>query len=359
MNVKGRATGVMAIKKIANHGITHPFGDHRSVNQAFPSGIPSKESDPFLMCDYFDMPESQGKARHADDFPIGWHPHRGMDIASYLKSGKGRHGDSLGNRETFSTPGMQWMSVGSGVEHAEGGGNEEGEVMQGFQIWINVPSQHKMDDPDYGTVANEEMPIVDIGDNQNGSRARILAGEAVGATNIVGPFRTKQPVQMIDLELQENDAFEFEIADGLDTAMLYVYEGALSRANGAGSESDTHPSPLDDGTILLLDADDAKRRRISLATTRDQTAGVMLFAGKKLKEQIAWHGPIVMNTQEQIYDTFMEMRMGDFPPKRVSWDYKKWKSKPDGWEGTAPSGNCDASAKEEKKEETIPKETIS
>jgi len=342
MNVKARTTGLMAIKRIANHGITHPFGDHRSVQQAFPSGIPSKESDPFLMCDYFDMPESQGKATHDDDFPIGWHPHRGMDIASYLKKGWGRHGDSLGNRETFSTPGMQWMSVGSGVEHAEGGANEKGEVLQGFQIWINVPSEHKMDDPDYGTVAEEEMPIVEIGTKK--SRARILAGDAVGETNVVGPFRTKTPVQMIDLELQEDDEFEFEISDGLDTAMLYVYEGALSKANGAGSESETHQSSLDDGTILLLDASDDTNRRICLATPKDQSAGVMLFAGKKLKEQIAWHGPIVMNTQKQIHDTFMEMRMGLFPPKRVDWDYKEWSSRPDGWEGTPPS--C---AKEEEK----------
>ena len=341
MNVKAGTTGLMAIKRIARHGITHPFGDHRSVQQAFPSGIPSKESDPFLMCDFFDMPESQGKAKHDDDFPIGWHPHRGMDIASYLKKGWGRHGDSLGNRETFSTPGMQWMSVGSGVYHAEGGANEKGEVLQGFQIWINVPSQHKMDDPDYGTVANEEMPIVDIG--SKGSRARILAGDAIADSSVVGPFRTKQAVQMIDLELQEGDEFEFEIADGLDTAMLYVYEGALSSANGAGSDSETHSSSLEDGTILLLDASDDSRRRISLATPSDQSAGVMLFAGKKLKEPIAWHGPIVMNTDEEIYDTFMEMRMGEFPPKRVDWNYKKWASRPDGWEGTPPS--C---AKEEK-----------
>jgi len=344
MNVKARSTGLMAIKRIATHGITHPFGDHRTVQQAFPKGIPSKESDPFLMCDFFNMPESTGKAEHEDDFPIGWHPHRGMDIASYLKRGKGRHGDSLGNRETFSTPGMQWMSVGSGVYHAEGGANEKDEVLQGFQIWINVPSKHKMDDPDYGTVANEEMPIVEIGDKK-GSRARILAGDAFQTTDPTGPFRTKQPVQMIDLEMQEDDTFEFEIADGLDTAMLYVYEGALSNANGSESEG---ASDLKDGTILLLDADDNNRRRISLATPRHRTASVMLFAGKKLKEPIAWHGPIVMNTQEQIYETFMEMRMGEFPPKRVSWDYKRWASRPDGWEApTPPSGHCDANPNNE------------
>lgn len=350
MNVKTRATGLMAIKKIAKHGITHPFGDHRSVQQAFPSAIPSVESDPFLMCDYFDMPESKGKAEHEDDFPIGWHPHRGMDIASYLKKGKGRHGDSLGNRETFSTPGMQWMSVGSGVEHAEGGANEKGEVLQGFQIWINVPSKHKMDDPDYGTVANEEMPVLDIGDNKKGSRARILAGEAFESSDVVGPFRTKQPVQMIDFELQEDDVFEFEIADGLDTALLYVYEGGLSKANDEGSEDCTNPSLLEDGAILLLDAEDESRRRISLATPRDQSAGVLLFAGKKLKEPIAWRGPIVMNTQEEIYDTLMELRMGQFPPKRTHWNYKKYSSRPDGWTMPSPHG---ASTKDEKNDHEV------
>jgi len=319
MNVKGRTTGLMAIRHVTKHGITHPFGDHRTVKQAFPSAIPAAQSDPFLMCDYFDMPSS-GKAKHEDDFPVGWHPHRGMDIASYIKKGTGRHGDSLGNRGTFSSPGMQWMSVGSGVEHAEGGGNAKGEVSQGFQIWINVPAKHKMDDPDYGTVPNEDMPIVDIGKR---SKARILAGEAFDKT-IAGPFRTKQPVQMVDFEMQENDLVEFEIDETMDTALLYVYEGGLA---GAGNRR----ANLDCGTILLLDAEELSNRRISMVTSSGQTAGVMLFAGKKLREPIAWRGPIVMNTQEQIYDTLMEIRMGQFPPKRVEWDFKKYSSRPSGW----------------------------
>ena len=69
-------TMLMNIKRIAKQGMTHPFGDHRTVKQAFPAGIPTKESDPFLMCDYFDMPESKGKAQHEDEFPVNWHPHR-------------------------------------------------------------------------------------------------------------------------------------------------------------------------------------------------------------------------------------------------------------------------------------------
>jgi len=309
-------TAFMKIKKISKEGITHPFGDHRSVKQAFPSGIPSKESDPFLMCDYFDMMETKGKAEHEDDFPIGWHPHRGFDIATYLKTGVGRHADSLGNRETFATPGMQWISVGSGVEHAEGGATEKGESSLGFQIWVNVPSVHKMDDPDYGTVSKEKMPVKSIGKE---STARVLAGAFGGSK---GGFRTKVNVQMVDFEVQNDDEIEFEIEKGLDTALLYVYEGAVDSINGGVDQG------LKMGSIVLFDADSEDSRRISIKTSPEKGAGVMLFAGKKLKEPIAWHGPIVMNTQDEIRETFREMRMGTFPPKRVDWDYKEYKSFP-------------------------------
>ena len=123
----------MKILQVAEQGLTHPFGDERTVQQAFPAGIDTKAADPFLMCDYFNAKETKGLLSDVDDddFPVDWHPHRGFDICSYLRSGTGRHGDSLGNRETYETPGMQWMSTGSGVVHAEGGGNEKGQMVQG------------------------------------------------------------------------------------------------------------------------------------------------------------------------------------------------------------------------------------
>jgi redox-sensitive bicupin YhaK (pirin superfamily) len=319
-NKNTTSTMFMAIQKIAKQGLTHPFGDHRTVKQAFPAGIPSVESDPFLMCDYFDMTETQGPAQDEDDFPVGWHPHRGFDIASYLKSGTGRHGDSLGNRETFETPGMQWMSTGSGVEHGEGGATEKGVFVQGFQIWVNVPASRKMDDPRYGTVPTKDLPLVPIGE---ASKARVLAGKFQDGDSVInGPFETVQPVQMIDLEVGPNESVHFDVQSGLDTAMLYVYEGALASVN------DQEASDVEAGTVLLMDATSPERRGLELRASADGKAGVMLFAGKKLKEPIAWRGPIVMNTDEQIYDTFMELRMGDFPPKRVPWDYKRANARP-------------------------------
>ena len=111
---------LMEVAKATRCRKVYPTGDKNfAVMQSFPSAISAEEADPFLMCDRFGPKLSKGLASHEDEFPIGWHPHRGQDVVTYLKQGVGRHGDSLGNRETFETPGMQWISVGSGVEHAE------------------------------------------------------------------------------------------------------------------------------------------------------------------------------------------------------------------------------------------------
>ena len=210
----------MRILSIAPAGITHPFGDERTVMQAFPAGVSTEDADPFLMCDRYAR-VSTGVAKH-DDFPVDWHPHRGMDILTYMKSGVGRHADSLGNRCTFATPGMQWVSCGSGIEHAEDGATPEGTVRAGFQIWVNVPASRKMDDPRYGTVPPDELPLLELAP---GARARLLAG-ALGERQ--GPFATVQPVQMIDFELAANASLVHDIPDGHTTCMLFVYAGAAT-----------------------------------------------------------------------------------------------------------------------------------
>lgn len=161
--------------------VTHPTGDPKfSVMQPFPAAFAPEESDPFLMLDQFGPTVSTGIEQDPDSFPVAWHPHRGMDLLTYLTQGVGRHADSMGNRESFPAPGMQWISAGSGIEHAEGGGTPKGEVMHGFQIWVNVPSELKMNDPMYGTEPTENIPILE---NINGMigdvKGRLLAG-AVG-----------------------------------------------------------------------------------------------------------------------------------------------------------------------------------
>lgn len=308
----------MKILNIVKAGIAHPFGDERAVLQAFPKGISEKVSDPFLMCDYFDMIQNEPPSDDPNDYPVNWHPHRGFSIASYFKTGTGRHADSLGNRETFATPGMQWMNTGSGVEHAEGGAMKPGERMQGFQIWINVRKENKLDDPEYGTVPPEDIPLIHVGTN---AYARVLAGDVFGTT---GPFRTKIPFQMADIEMKDGGELTFEVDTGMDTTLLYVYEGeGLTHVNG-------NDQLVPAQSIVVLDASDPSTRTVHIkcADGMSKNASLMLFVGQKLREPIAWHGPIVMNTAEQIRETFTLMRTGKFPPKRVDWDYKDVNSRP-------------------------------
>ena len=296
----------MGVRRVVAAGTAHPFGDDRTVSQAFPNPISAEEADPFLMCDNFAM-ASSGVATHEDDFPVDWHPHRGMDLLSYIKSGVGRHGDSLGNRESFITPGMQWVSAGSGIEHAEGGGTPAGDVMKGFQIWINVPSTKKMDDPRYGTHPPSDIPLIDL---NPGVTARLLAGKLDDSPDdgARGPFETAASVTMVDFELAPGAALNHSVPRGLDTALLYVYEGS-STVNGA---------PVAMQSIVQFDARDDEARGLELVAG-DEGLAAMLFAGKRLNEPIAWHGPIVMNTQAELQQCFSELRSGAFPPIRAGW----------------------------------------
>jgi len=291
--------------------LAHPFGDHRTVRQAFPGGVPADITDPFLMCDHFALP-SKGVEEDPDSFPVDWHPHRGMDILSYMKSGVGRHGDSMGNRETYATPGMQWISCGSGIEHAESGGTPAGEMVKGFQIWVNVPAARKMDDPSYGTEPPEAIPQEEIAP---GAYARLLSGPWKNGRE--GAMKTQTATQMVDFELDAGAVAEHSVPLGMDTVVIYCYEGD---GQVAGQQVPT-------GTVAVLDATSDEARGFAF-TAGGEGAAFMLFAGKKLQEPIAWHGPIVMNTEAQIRETFAEIRSGSFPPVRVPWDYKRIATKP-------------------------------
>ena len=294
--------------------VTHPTGDPNfSVMQAFPAAVSAEEADPFLMCDYFGPMKSAGRETRPDVYPVAWHPHRGMDIATYMVEGTGRHADSMGNREEFASPGMQWCSVGSGIEHAEAGGTPAGENTLGFQIWINVPSARKMDPPRYGTIGPSELPTVSF---EGGATARLLAGELGGVT---GPFTTVQPLLMADVTLAAGQAVTLPVRADFDSAMAFVFKGA-ARVNGAAASKNE---------IVLLDSRDAAGGRgLELAAAGPGGASVMVFCGKRLKQPIAWHGPFVMTTQAEIRQTINEYQRGAFPPVRVPWDYKNLKAFP-------------------------------
>eukprot|EP01040_Poterioochromonas_malhamensis_P013241 gene13241-14542_t len=169
-----------------------------------------------------------------------------------------------------------------------------------------------MDDPQYGTVEPKEFPVISF----EGGKARLLAGTVEEST---GPFHTKQALQMIDFELEANSSYTHSIPLPLDNCLLYIY---------AGSGQINNQAVVQHNVIRLDAATRSAENRDVLLTAGSNGLFVMLFAGKKLNEPIAWQGPFVMNTQEEIQRTIMEVRQGRFPPKRASWDYKRWSDFP-------------------------------
>ena len=292
-----------------------PTGDPNfAVMQAWPGAFQNEAvTDPFLMLDYFGPTKSKGVIADPDKFMVGWHPHRGMDITTYMVSGVGRHADSMGNRETFASPGMQWISVGSGIEHAEAGGTPEGESEAGFQIWINVPKEKKMLPPKYGTHGPSTLPVI-MGEGFSG---RLLAGR-VGDKQ--GPFQTATAVEMIDITIAPGASWSHALAPEYDQSLVFCYKGQ-GTVNAASCAMHG---------VVQLDAQDVSGgRTVEIAADATSTGmSCMLFSGKRIGEPIAWRGPFVMNTQQELQQCMAEVRSGQFPPVRVPWDYKKLSSFP-------------------------------
>ena len=311
--VAGADLKFLSVKSVRAAQKTFPTGDPSfAVMQAFPSAFTAQEADPFLMCDMFGPMLSEGPVANPDEFPISWHPHRGMDVVTYLIDGIGRHADSMGNREEFASPGMQWCAAGSGIEHAEGGGTPAGQNTTGFQIWINVPAQHKMDDPRYGTVQPADFPMIRA---QGGVLGRVIAGTVTsqeGAAPLVGPLKSIAKVQVVDYVLPAGQSILHSLEAGLDNCIVVAYRGA-----GAVCEK-----AIAMHQAARLGADEGDARTLSLKAGPEGLSA-MVFAGRRLNEPIAWHGPIVMNSQEQLQEAFMELRRGTFLKKRASWDYRR------------------------------------
>lgn len=262
-----------------------------------------------MMCDEFGPTVS--KAQYGNDtdkgFDVPWHPHHGMEILSYMVEGNGRHADSMGNRETFGSPGFQWMSVGSGIEHAEGGGTPKGQRTHGFQIWLKMPKSNMEDAPRYGTVQPDEIPTVPVTGGAGGV-VRVIAG-SLGQTP--GPAKFAVTVQILDVELKAGGVFSYERPGNMDNVMFYAFKGD-GTINGSTS--------IKAQQICRFDATGS-------AAAANLTAGkdglrVMVFTGKQTKEQLVWHGPFVCASREQLMKCFQQHQRGQFPPVRVKWDYK-------------------------------------
>lgn len=251
-----------------------------------------EDFDPFLMLDAFD---SDNPDDYIKGFP--WHPHRGIETVTYLISGDIEHGDSIGNKGSILDGSCQWMTTGSGIMHQEM--PKASERMLGAQLWLNLPKEHKMAEPRYCDITNDIVPEVMEGKNT----IRVILGEYKGSTSFVyGDY-----VKMLYLDVHMKADSEWKLKVNSDeTLFIYIVEG-----EGFFGESDKLESKR---AVLFGEGDEFTAR------TGDKEARFFLYAAKPLDEPVAWGGPIVMNTRQELTEAFRELDEGTFIKHKIKYE---------------------------------------
>src|SRR5262245_16485575 len=275
------------------------------LRRAFGFGNTS-DFDPFLLLDDFrnDVPED-----YLAGFP--WHPHRGIETVTYVLAGRVEHGDSLGNRGAITAGDVQWMTAGSGIIHQEmPAGDREGR-MHGFQLWANLPASLKMTPPRYQEVKSPDIPEVT---DDDGTRVRVVCGSFWGTRGPVDGIAT-DPIY-IDVSVPPNKRKSLPVETSRH-AFAYVFEGSGKFCNASGplavptegvGWADTKPpTEAENRSLVLFDRGDEVTVQAG-----DQGIRFLLVSGKPLQEPVAWYGPIVMNTQEQLRQAFAQLQDGTF-----------------------------------------------
>jgi redox-sensitive bicupin YhaK (pirin superfamily) len=266
--------------------------------------------DPFLLLDDFRGDEPQ---HYIKGFP--WHPHRGIETITYMLDGHVEHGDSMGNHGTIGPGDTQWMTAGSGIIHQEMPKGDPGGVMGGFQLWANLPASHKMMDPRYRDVKAGQVPEIT---SASGVRTRIICGQVNGET---GPVQDVViDPEYLDISVPAHTSYTHPTPIG-HTVFAYVIQGQACfcdqknpfsyDAEGAGW-SDLRRSPWVQNAHLAL-FDDGDHLVVS---TEEEPVRFLLVAGRPIREPVAWYGPIVMNTRDELRVAFEEYANGTFIKSR-------------------------------------------
>jgi len=264
------------------------------------------EFDPFLLLDDF---RNENPADYLAGFP--WHPHRGIETITYVLAGEVAHGDSLGNKGRMTAGDVQWMTAGSGILHQEMPKGDANGRMHGFQLWANLPAALKMTDPRYQDIPSAQIPEVTEDD---GTRARIICGEFWGQK---GPVEgVAADPSYVDISVPPGKRRRIKV-ETTRNAFAYVFAGSgtfrdASDPRAVLTESAVDPSaqPVYDArnhSLVLFDRGDEIQVQAGPEGIR-----FLLVSGKPLEEPVAWYGPIVMNTQEQIRQAMAELHTGAF-----------------------------------------------
>jgi redox-sensitive bicupin YhaK (pirin superfamily) len=247
--------------------------------------------DPFLLLDHFG---SDNPNDYLAGFP--WHPHRGIETITYMIRGEVAHGDSLGNEGVINSGDCQWMTAGCGIIHQEMPHRTEG-YMMGFQLWANLPASQKMMEPRYRDIKEEQIPVVSL---DNKVKVKVICGQ-IG--EITGPVKdiVTDP-EYLDVHIENGGLFKHKVKRG-HTVFAYIFEG-----EGYFDENKEKLKQVGD-LILYEDGDE-----VNISTENDHVR-FLLISGKPIREPVAWRGPIVMNTQEELITAFKEYQNGTFIKK--------------------------------------------
>lgn len=264
-------------------------------------------SDPFLLMDDFrnDIPE-----QYSAGFP--WHPHRGIETITYVLAGSVDHADSLGNTGSLGPGSVQWMTAGSGIMHQEMPKGDANGKMHGFQLWANLPSALKMSAPRYQDIQGSDVPEIT---DDDGTTVRIVVGEFWGKRGVVDGIAAEP--QYLDVSIPPNTRKVLPV-DTYRNAFAYIFEGSAafrdaSTPIGVLVEKEVKGQELKlrdysgNRTLVMFDTGDE-----IVVNSGESGVRFLLVSGKPLREPVAWHGPIVMNTQAEIKQALSDLQSGSF-----------------------------------------------
>lgn len=275
------------------------------LRRAFGFGNTS-DFDPFLLLDDFrnDIPED-----YLAGFP--WHPHRGIETITYVLAGTVEHGDSLGNHGSIGAGDIQWMTAGRGIIHQEMPKGDSLGQMHGFQLWANLPSSMKMTAPRYQEIKGPEIPELT---DDDGTKVRLVCGSFWGKRGPVEGIAS-DPIY-VDVSVPPGKRKTLPV-ETTRQAFAYVFAGSGKFCNASGPLAvptegvkwleTTPPTEASNRSLILFDSGENVAVQAG-----DEGIRFLLISGKPLQEPVAWYGPIVMNTQEQLRQAFEELREGTF-----------------------------------------------
>ena len=301
-----------AIRKIRKVIKSTPTLEGAGVHLKRAFGFGQKpQLDPFLLLDDF---HSDTPSEYIKGFP--WHPHRGIETITYLLNGAVEHGDSLGNKGIISSGDVQWMTAGSGIIHQEMPKGQADGLMWGLQLWANLPASHKMMAPRYRDITSEQIPEVIL---DSGVKIKLVSGELKG---IKGPVQdiVIDP-EYLDVSVPPGVNFIHGVKPGY-TVFAYVLDGKgyfeperdpyayeIEGKNYFDFKRECIIGP--ENLVIFEDGDELN------VSSESEGLRFLLISGKPLKEPVAWYGPIVMNTKEELRTAFEEFQNGNFLKHKV------------------------------------------